>query len=302
VARTFYNKEAEVFVVAFKGSVSGQDFYDDILRGASVPMSRITFPEDIPGTLHTGFVEHYMTAASQVEQDVLKNLLNLYSDGKLASKQFQIVVTGHSLGGALAQLFALRLAHLLKTRYGPIGNLVTVKTVTFAAPAVGCEVAKAYFETLVPNAVSYINGDDIVPLISQGVDKESWSSKIAFTRVLFGNVLDLNPPPQEPAQEVEQQKLESQKSWYNPAKYYDAGKRLAIGAISTIQDTINNTKSKVEWLKLAVERHRMKNYYHQIVDRQGKIPNDADETAPNVLNFDEENEEDWEDDLFEELF
>mmetsp|Transcript_3399 Transcript_3399/g.526 ORF Transcript_3399/g.526 Transcript_3399/m.526 type:complete len:145 (-) Transcript_3399:143-577(-) len=74
----------------------------------------------------------------------------------------KIVISGHSLGGAVATIFA---AHLLKLGY-PVTELVT-----FGSPRVGNKEFAMYVSSRIPKAIRIVHNRDpvpCVPLLKQG--------------------------------------------------------------------------------------------------------------------------------------
>jgi triacylglycerol lipase len=71
-----------------------------------------------------------------------------------------LLITGHSLGGNLATVFASWLDHEMKKENKQLKNLTII---TFAAPAAGNTVFAAEFYKRFPNAERIENTNDIVP-------------------------------------------------------------------------------------------------------------------------------------------
>mmetsp|Transcript_22088 Transcript_22088/g.52563 ORF Transcript_22088/g.52563 Transcript_22088/m.52563 type:complete len:416 (+) Transcript_22088:127-1374(+) len=92
---------------------------------------------------HNGFMQYLTTSRKGESRPYLQRILTCLSEQfeentELAGKDFKLFVTGHSLGAALANLFAFRVAQLKKkgdesTKYLPD----RVKALTFAAPCSG---------------------------------------------------------------------------------------------------------------------------------------------------------------------
>ena len=117
------------FVIVFRGSVNKQDWLDDF-------------------SFQT--VDFYNT-------NVSIGFLSCLNEDKNRQLKYNkpIIICGHSLGGAVAQLHAFELALL--------GNNVS-KVVTFGSPFVGAKsFQEAYDNLLKVNTFRYINGNDIVP-------------------------------------------------------------------------------------------------------------------------------------------
>lgn len=71
-----------------------------------------------------------------------------------------ILVTGHSLGGNLATVYASYLWQHFKTTGHPKNN---INVITFAAPAAGNVSFANDFNKKFPNSIRYENSNDIVP-------------------------------------------------------------------------------------------------------------------------------------------
>ena len=112
-------------VIVFRGTDSFADVLDDLHFKLQ---SFYGF-----GKVHSGFLSQFNT--------ILPKLLNIINQGSL-------VFVGHSLGGALATLFA--------TKYG--GTCIT-----FGSPKVGDETFVQYFNQNVIHSVRVVNARDIIP-------------------------------------------------------------------------------------------------------------------------------------------
>lgn len=126
--------------VVFKGT-GGRGFWGNVLDDLSAWPARP--PHGAPGRVHAGFLRHYrelMCAGLALEY------------AKLATEHRKVLVTGFSLGGALAVLAGEE----LRNRWG-----LDPKVITFAAPPVG---TKAYANSIGPVTRVVLKGDAI-PLL-----------------------------------------------------------------------------------------------------------------------------------------
>ena len=143
------------YIVAFRGTAS----LDDVLDDGDVP--KATFTPTV-GTLSTpvrveaGFYGIYNDTGAGMAQSMRQQLQDLLAKHTPRS----IYVTGHSLGGALAHLFAFDLS------FGAYASAFTRLT-TFASPRVGDGGWRDAYETRIPstNSARVYNQQDLVPKV-----------------------------------------------------------------------------------------------------------------------------------------
>jgi hypothetical protein len=148
--------------VPIAGSVSAG--FDDIYT--SMQVVRCPRPEDIG----TSALPQVMTGsfADQVEQ--LLSMLPVTSTPAPAGAQglkHNVVVTGHSLGGALCTLYAME--HAVRKRADPKRAVVLDRICTFASPRVGMEPFVTAFDALPIDSWRIVNTQDIVPKVPPSV-------------------------------------------------------------------------------------------------------------------------------------
>ena len=131
--------------VVFRGTRTGKDWIADFMFDQV---------DHLWGKVARGF-NHIYTQTSDSIKDTLKG-----------AKSSNFVVTGHSLGAALATLAAADLA---------ISGFQGVQMIHFAGPRVGDPMFARNFNTQVPYASRIINTEDIVPTTPPPVGEFTYS-------------------------------------------------------------------------------------------------------------------------------
>lgn len=135
---------APIIIVAFRGSKEPRDFIQDSECWQS---DLVWSQNDAVAAVHHGFLEDF-EAIDVAVVNAVKNALDLTPSAK-------ILVTGHSLGGALAILCALEFSR----QHLPVGLVVT-----FGQPRVGNAVfADIYNASLRDLTLRVVNQNDLVP-------------------------------------------------------------------------------------------------------------------------------------------
>ncbi|KAK9829841.1 hypothetical protein WJX72_008191 [[Myrmecia] bisecta] len=106
--------------------------------------------------VHRGF----LTAYDSVRARVMNIVDEVLDDG--TDEPWQIHVTGHSLGGALATLCAFE---LVARRYRTTRSKPQINMVNFGSPRVGNVAFAADFNRLVPDAWRVTNHKDVIPRV-----------------------------------------------------------------------------------------------------------------------------------------
>jgi len=129
--------------VVFRGTVENslQDWLDDIEFFPIKP-----FPSAPKAFVHGGFMEAYESIRLDVKTAVVALVAKI--------KPSYVIITGHSLGAAIATLCAAELAPLLP---------VPVQLYTYGSPRVGNSYFVQYFENLVKVAFRMTYSRDLVP-------------------------------------------------------------------------------------------------------------------------------------------
>jgi len=135
-------------IVSFKGSTVEQDFIND------ADIEPVGYGSPISGAhcllclAHKGF---YETCWQSVQSTVISTVQTLHN----ANPSYAVIVTGHSLGGALAPFCALQIK-------GSLG--ITPQVYTYGQPRVGNEYFAAFVDSELKNDVFRVtHTDDAVP-------------------------------------------------------------------------------------------------------------------------------------------
>lgn len=141
----------------------GTNGFSDVLTDLDI--LTLGFGEHVGVRVHKGFLEQF--------QAVRPSLTNFLKDRE--GEYNHIVITGHSLGGALATIAGAHFSHLY------LGVEVAVHT--FGSPRVGNKAFGKYFNEHVAEHWRVVNEEDPAPLVPA-----SWR----FSHVPGGNVLTLD--------------------------------------------------------------------------------------------------------------
>ncbi|PNW87796.1 hypothetical protein CHLRE_01g002400v5 [Chlamydomonas reinhardtii] len=108
--------------------------------------------------VHKGFLDAY----DSVRRTCFRLLDDITGSGeKAGGRPWRVLVTGHSLGGALATLAAYELAE----RRTPARSIQRISLYSYGAPRVGNKAFAEVFDRLVPDTWRITNANDIVPSV-----------------------------------------------------------------------------------------------------------------------------------------
>jgi triacylglycerol lipase len=152
----FIIESADSIIIAFRGTISQADTISDLIA------NQTTYPWfTYGGSTHLGFTEIYAKARDQIIQALEKCDLSK-----------RLIITGHSLGGALATLCALDLAY--NTPFSaPI-------VYTYGAPRIGDPAFADAFNRKIPFNHRIVIESDLIPLIPPPIYKIPSNSKVYF--------------------------------------------------------------------------------------------------------------------------
>ncbi|KAK3236916.1 hypothetical protein CYMTET_52972 [Cymbomonas tetramitiformis] len=148
---TYHDHAADIAYIAFAGNDSVRDFFRD-LDFAKVAIGE----EKRKRRVHRGFYSGYLSVC----QDILKFIESF-------SKDTTVILSGHSMGGALAVICA----YDLKTRFPKL----PIKVFTFGTPGVGNRRFKrAYNRLLRESTYTVYQPSDPIPKLPNQFIKSYW--------------------------------------------------------------------------------------------------------------------------------
>lgn len=136
----YINKDTHKIIISFRGTESLKDITTDL------KVIKVKYDENI--RVHKGFYDQLFRSNIYNEfYNQLKELIEQYN--------YNIYITGHSLGGALSSLFTYRLA-------SEYTNLI-INNITFASPRIGNYYWKKAFNSMtnINTLRVYVNSDPI---------------------------------------------------------------------------------------------------------------------------------------------
>ncbi|QGQ95496.1 lipase family protein [Paenibacillus psychroresistens] len=152
----------DTIVLAFRGTTSAADTVSDLIA------RQMPYPWFANGgNTHRGFTEIYASARKQILDALAKS-----------DSHKKLIITGHSLGGALATLCALDLAYNTKFA-SPI-------VYTYGAPRVGDPTFAAAYNQKIAFSHRIVIESDLIPLIPPPLYKIPSQSKIYHYRHVKG--------------------------------------------------------------------------------------------------------------------
>jgi triacylglycerol lipase len=134
----------DVLYIVFRGTDSRKDILDDI-NIIKVPMDLENVDEHKRPKVHCGF----LTQFRKLDKDIRLEL-KVHED-------HDIVITGHSLGGAMASLASLAYAHLYPDR--------SIACRTYGSPRVGGKLFRKMFHEKIKDNQRYVNLDDPITML-----------------------------------------------------------------------------------------------------------------------------------------
>ncbi|KAL3142108.1 hypothetical protein ABBQ32_004726 [Trebouxia sp. C0010 RCD-2024] len=153
----------DAILLAFRGTASLKNATADLQAWQAVhPPLRGRYWTGQRPRVHAGFLKSWL--AGKLKQKVVSSVLKALQDQKKTNSIKRVLVTGHSLGGALANLCAFDIAWGIKEAGATCdnGGKVEVSCYTFGAPRAGNFAFKSEYNALVPDSWAVINDQDVV--------------------------------------------------------------------------------------------------------------------------------------------
>ena len=136
-----------MLVIAFRGTESFRDVISDLnIDLVPLHLKNITRTPSV----HKGFYDQFNSIKAKLTLDINKYM------NDTTIKEPKIIVTGHSLGGALATIAACKYSYDYE---------FPIKCVTFGSPRVGNSLFVEYFNNKVDLSLRYVNDNDPIPLV-----------------------------------------------------------------------------------------------------------------------------------------
>lgn len=149
------NEATKNSYIVFRGSNADRDWLTNLdfaqwsaVTDAVLKEKELDYPEAYGKSntgvkLHRGFIKAYLAIRSDIHTIV---------QGSSATRW---IITGHSLGGALAKLCAVDLQY-------NFSDQTSTEVYTFGAPRIGNQAFAASYNRRVPKTYRFVNGNDIV--------------------------------------------------------------------------------------------------------------------------------------------
>ncbi|KAM5577970.1 lipase [Rosa sericea] len=139
--------DPNAIIIAFKGTQGNsiQNWIEDLFW----KQLDIDYPGMPDAMVHHGFYNAYHNTT------IRPGILNAVARAKEFYGDIGIIVTGHSMGGAMASFCALDLRVNQKEN--------NVQVMTFGQPRIGNAIFATYYSEILPQTIRVTNGNDVVP-------------------------------------------------------------------------------------------------------------------------------------------
>jgi predicted lipase len=168
--------ESEQFLIAFRGTDDIKAAITDLRFGKKkIPYENVKSKIRV----HNGFIDAYKEIRGDIHDLYQKNPKNI------------VLITGHSLGGALATLCAVDMQYNFQNEE-TTNMITTLQCITFGSPRVGNGAFTNSYNRRVPRTFRVVNRDDIITRIPywfmgfRHVKQKIQLGKRHWWRFLFG--------------------------------------------------------------------------------------------------------------------
>ncbi|MBX2866334.1 MAG: lipase family protein [Leptolyngbyaceae cyanobacterium MAG.088] len=162
--------------VVFRGSDADRDWLTNLdfsrwsaVTDAVLDDKQLDYPDIYEAStsgvkMHTGFTKAYLAARSEIHGIVQKSPMTRW------------ILTGHSLGGALAKLCAVDLQYNFSQK-------ISVEVYAFGSPRVGNRAFSESYDRRIPNSWRFVHGNDVV----SGLPRRWQRYRHVNTRIRLGS-------------------------------------------------------------------------------------------------------------------
>jgi len=250
-----------LIVISFRGTKSTQtDGNDDILTDLETNATNAFSDKNI--SVHSGFFadeQLFEKGMKDIKFDDSTSLIDILNDANKTNSNIQFLITGHSLGGAIATLLTARLIDHYHI------NPDNIVTYTFGAPASGDKAFQNLFENDSNESVKHFyrinNENDPVPLLTT----KEFITYLKNSYVLKTILKKLSPNLLT--------KLLNTKDYY-----YHIGKLYLFNNGILYPKTNLNNQTTASILSLNIKQHKLETAY--ILNIENYLSN-----TPNILAF-----------------
>ena len=251
-----------LIVISFRGTKSTQtDGNDDILTDLETNATNTFSDKNI--SVHSGFFadeQLFEKGMKDIKFDKSTSLIDILNDANKTNSNIQFLITGHSLGGAIATLLTARLIDHYHI------NPDNIVTYTFGAPASGDEAFQNLFENDSNESVKHFyrikNTNDPVPLLTT----KEFITYLKNSSVLKTILKKLSP-------NLLTKLLNTKDYYYHIGKLY-----LFNNGILYPKNNLNTQITTESILSLNIKQHKLKTAY--IPNIENYLSNN-----PNILAF-----------------
>jgi len=160
--------EQRAVIATFKGTNSTSDYFTNL---AFINRPCVVKNVTLPGQVHQGFCNYYL---SLVDEGMDVAIADALADAQKTGDKFDLIFTGHSLGGAAAAIASLDAKHRMKVE----ANRTLLYT--FGEPRTGNADFASNLSTVLNNTYRIVNGKDFVPHLPPSCPENATGDECPF--------------------------------------------------------------------------------------------------------------------------